>query len=207
MRELVGDVDRCVQQARGGATTTTVEVRGTGADEVVSALKATLHPGVGVRKVASPATTVPSDTRRRLEVCAVVKDGATEVAQFAGIVEVVPKVQLPLSVREKAVNKVRVEFDDIAIRYRIVRDQLYENGIPNATATGRWDSDSVYACYMPQWNGNAWYVLEFYANKTAKSGVVSTDPALTRPTASEIQTEISNGSQLDWEGTLPSGIP
>ena len=95
----------------------------TGDDEVVSALKATLSPGVEVRKVASSRE---SDTRRRLDVCAVVKDSSTEVAQFVGIVDVVPKVQVPLSAREKAVKKARVEFTDIRVPYKIVGDQLYK---------------------------------------------------------------------------------
>ncbi len=78
--------------------TTTVEVRGNGDDEVVGALRATLNPGVEVRKVATLLAS-SRDARRRLDVCAVVKDGGTEVAQFGGIVEVVPNVQLPLSTR------------------------------------------------------------------------------------------------------------
>ena len=101
-------------------------------------------------------------------------------------------------------KKARVEFTDSGV-YKIVGDQLYENGVPDSTGTGRWDSDSVYACYMPLLR--AWYVMEFVDQKDVKTSAITKDPALLRPTVTEIKTEVVNGGVAQWQGTLPSGIP
>ncbi len=178
-------------------------------------MKATLHPGVDVRKVASPTMGVQSDTRRVLDVCAVVKDGSTVVAQFVGIVEVVPKVQLPLSVRERALRGVRVEYTKSrgAFTFEITGETLSAGfALGGGVARGVWVGARAYASWLTDNRGDdGWLKMYFYPDKTAKYMFFSLDEAnnvveTQIPTEAGILSGFSvHGNVGTWTGELPTG--
>ena len=212
VEKLVGDVMGYVDVRVGNVR---VEVEGSEGEvgEVVSALKGRVREG---REVEVKGVSVGKKRRgNRLDVRVVVKEereGKWEVVgKVVGQVDVVPRVQVLLSARERAVGKASVEFRDSegGETYKIVRSQIMGTAGPPGT-TGLWVTDSLYVSYM-SWS--RWYVLQFDAvnervlvgelpEGDRESGTFGGLP----PSDGEIAALVGTRT-VGYEGTLPSGIP
>ncbi len=97
-----------------------------------------------------------------------------------------------------------MEFVHEGAYFKIVRDNIIFETYPGTA--GLWVTDKVYVAYMPWAAGSQWFVLQFEFDQGTRKVIVcngGTD-ANARPSS---KADIEVSTEVEWDGTLPSGIP
>jgi hypothetical protein len=88
--------------------------------------------------------------------------------------------------------------------FKIVRDNIIFETYPGTA--GQWVTDKVYVAYMPWAKGSQWFVLQFEVDQRTRKVIVGHGSVDARP-SSKADIEVKVNTEVEWDGTLPSGIP